>query len=157
MSDDLNPGSENDESNSPKALRDALRKANDELAALRKEREDAAAEKRKSTLEEIFKAKSLKPSAASHYSGEASEDAVVQWATEIGLLATEETKDANAEAAARAAAVSGGSASPQPSSPSNGGPIVGDPQKILELMSNPAFTYEDGVRLGIFPEDPNVI
>lgn len=155
MSEDNTPGSENDEG--PKALREALEKANKELAALRKEREDAEKAKRDESLATILKSKGLKESAAAHYTGEASEDAVVKWATDIGLLSAEEENDENAEAARRAAAVSGSSASQPGGSPNPNGPIVGDPHKMLEMLSTPGFSYEDGVRLGLFPKDPNTI
>lgn len=156
MSEETTSGNENDDT-SPKALRDALEKANKRLAEFEKREQEAVAEKRKNSLTEILKAKGLKESAATHYAGEVSEDAVVQWATEIGLISTDDAKDKNAEAAQRAAAVSGSSSSQLGGGPSSNGPIVADPHKVLELMNTPGFTYEDGVRLGIFPKDPNTV
>jgi hypothetical protein len=156
MSDDtLN--SENDET-SPKALRDALEKANKQLAEYKKLAEEAAAEKRRESLTSILKAKGLKESAASHYTGDVSEESVVKWATDLGLLSTDTSgEDLNAEAARRASAASEGSQSLMGATATKDGKTVGDPHKILELMNTPGFSYEDGVRLGIFPKDPNVI
>lgn len=156
MSDD-NLTNDGTDDNSPKALREALEKANKELREYKKIAEQAAEEKRRESLTSILKAKGLKESAASHYKGDVSEEAVVQWATDLGLLSTEETKDANAEAAARAAELAGGSESLLPGHTSQSGVRVADPFKMLELVNSAGFTYEDGVRLGLFPADPNTV
>jgi hypothetical protein len=156
MSDDILTSDE-DSDTSPKALRDALEKANKELREYKKLAEQAEAEKRTQSLQSILKAKGLKESAASHYKGDVSEEAVANWAKDLGLLNEEDVRDENADNAQRAAELSGGSQSLLPSSPNGKAPIIGDPHKLLELVNSDGFTYEQGVSLGIFPKDPNTV
>lgn len=154
MSDDNFDGDEG-----IKNLRAAHDKQAAELRELKKALEGYQQKERTNGLASIFKAKGLKESAISHYSGDVSEDAVEKWATDLGLLSAseQEENDANSEAAARAALATGGSQSLPAMSPGTNGPVIADPFKALELMQTPGFSYEDGVRLGIFPPDPNVV
>lgn len=158
MSDD-NTLEVNDDT-SPKALREALEKANKQLAEFRKMQEQADAEKRTTQLTEIFKSKGLKESAVAHFTGDVSEENVVKWATDLGLLSTstdDQKPDPNAEAAARAVAAAGGSASVSTAGAEGSGRRVADPFKAMELMQQAGFTYADGVAIGIFPERPDVV
>lgn len=158
MSDDTLNSDVNDADNSPKALREALEKANKKNAELQKFVEEVQAEKRNAQLTEILRSKGLKESVAKHFTGEVSEENVISWATDLGLLGTEEAKDANSEAAARASLAAGGSSSlTAGASAGETGRVVVDPYKAMELMATAGFTYEDGVRLGVFPSNPDVV
>ena len=136
-----------------------LRKQYDELKASLTERDKkiAAFEKkeRNSSLGEILKAKGLKETVANHYSGDVSEEAVTQWATDLGLLSVSEN-DANAEAARRAAAASGDSGSLSvDQSVTPGQRVLGDPEQILNALNT--LPYAELVKLGYMPADPNQI
>lgn len=159
MSDENLDGT--DSENAPKVLREALEKANKRLAEFEKREQEREAKDRQESLTSILKAKGLKESAASHYQGEVSEEAVVQWASDLGLI-SEETRDEKDEqntlGALRAAQLSGSSQSiPLGVTRGPNGGAMGAPEKIMELLQADGLTYEDYVRLGIFPKDPNVI
>jgi hypothetical protein len=138
-----------------------LRAAYDKLKAEKAEAEKTAqallAEKRTASLSEILKAKGLKETVASHYTGDVSEEAVTKWATDLGLITeAPATLDANAEAAARAAAAAGGSeVSGASTAVKPGDRILGDPAEIMSRLNN--LSYDDLVKIGYMPADPNQI
>jgi hypothetical protein len=73
---------EGNEDNGPKALRDALKKAQNELKALREENATFKAESRKNTVAAVLAAKGMPAKLAGLYTGEPDEASVDAWATE---------------------------------------------------------------------------
>lgn len=156
---------ENEDSEGIAGLRKQYEETKKALAEAQKTLTDLQTEKRTQSLAELFKAKGLPESAAKHFTGEVSEDAVVSFATDLGLLqAAPQTDqpvvlDANAEAAKRLAENAGGSQSLGVSR-GEGGRVLGDPDAILRVLQNAPKTkegYQQLVDAGLMPADPNRI
>lgn len=98
---------EGNEDTGPKALREALKKANAELKALREENATFKQESRKTTVAAVLAAKGLPAKLAGLYTGEPDEASVDAWATEyadvFGIPATPpaQTEGASPEAQAQ--------------------------------------------------------
>lgn len=157
MSDDALDFDDDNDTNGVKQLRahakqtaQALKEANDRLAAFE-------ARDREATVKAALKAKGLNEKVATFYSGDASEDAVTKWiednADVFGATSSAPSggsvPDANALAAARAAAASGGSATPDPGV-GDGKRIWGDPAEVQRLIQT--LPYPELVRLGYMPD-----
>jgi len=143
-----------------KNLRKAYDKQKADLAALQQSLEAIQAEKRGSQLAELFKAKGLSEAAAKHYTGDPSEDAVVAWATDLGLISAQSAPDSktdpNAEAAARVAGATSGRDELGNGVDSDSGKPVGDPFERLNALQS--MGYDDLVKAGYIPaHDPSAI
>lgn len=157
---------ENEDSEGIAGLRKQYEETKKALAEATKALGDLQAEKRNQSLAEIFKAKGLPETAAKHFTGEVSEDAVVAFATDLGLLKADQNdqgnnnaNDANAEAARRLSQNSGGSQSVGVVK-AEGGRVLGDPDAILRLIQGAPNTkegYQSLVDAGLMPADPNRI
>ena len=140
-------------------LRKEFEARNKQLEALQAELNGYKAKERVVTVESVLKAKGLEDRAtavAKLYSGEdTSEDAVGKWLEEnaaaFGVTQQSNQPDPNAQAAARLAAASHGTASttsiPQQQLP------LGNPDELLHLMKTQPF--EELQKLGLMPaHDP---
>lgn len=143
-----------------KNLRKAYEATQTELKEARKALEKVSQKERTQSLTEIFKAKGIKESAATHYTGDVSEEAVVKWATEVGIPVTDPEagkESENQSAAARALAAAGGASNYSARAEVTPGQrVLGDPEEILALL-NANLPYEEYVKLGMMPANPNQI
>lgn len=150
--------SEENDSEGIAGLRKQYEEQKKALDTLLKENEELKTEKRNQSVTELFKAKGLPETAAKHFHGEVSEDAVVAFATDLGLLKADEASnennqsDANADAARRLSQNSGGSQGLN-ISPGPGGRVLGSPQEIQLALDT--LNYKELVDLGLMPADPN--
>lgn len=159
MSDEFN--SEN-EGEGIASLRKQYEETKKALADAQKLVKDLSDDKRKKDLGEIFKAKSLPETAAQHFTGEVSEDAVVKWATDLGLLKPvegtppKEPLDANAQAAQRLSENSHGSYGFHVESEQTPGTrVLGDADEIMHALKT--LPKEELQRLGLMPKDFNTV
>jgi hypothetical protein len=155
---------ENLDSEGIAGLRKQYEETKKALAEAQKSLNELQTEKRTQSVAELFKAKGLPETAAKHFTGEVSEDAVVAFATDLGLIKAGSgdqgnQTDANAEAARRLSQNAGGSQSLGVTQ-GEGGRVLGDPDAIMRLIQNTPNTkegYQTLVDAGIMPTDPNRI
>lgn len=136
-----------------KALKEAKDASDAELAKFR-------AVEREQAIKAALTRKGLPEKAASFYNGDASEDAVSKWVEEhadVFGVAPGSTPggapDANAQAAARLAAASGGGNGYTEPALGDNRRVYGDPAELLaKVNGDQRLPYEELVRLGLLPD-----
>lgn len=147
MSEENLPDEEGDGIKNLRKQYDAIKKERDEFAT---ELDTFRAEKRVSSVAEVFKAKNLPENAAKLYTGsDTSPEAVGKWIEEFAdVFNVKPVDDANAQNAQRVSDASFGAPDNEPAP--QGGQVLGDPAEIQRAITT--LPYEELVKLGYMPK-----